>query len=169
MLPNPPKPGRPSLGSGKRVRLSMTLKPGLVTQIEAQAAKHGLSASRLAERLIEDGLRAQGREQALWEARLGVDAEQVTALCQALGLKRLALFGSALTERFGAESDVDLLVEFKPGVVKTLLDRGRVQMEFEKLFKRRVDLAELRFIGNPIRRKSIMAEQVEIYGAPSRP
>jgi len=90
----------------------------------------------------------------------------VTALCRALGLKRLALFGSALTERFGAESDVDLLVEFKPGVVKTLLDRGRVQMEFEKLFKRRVDLVELRFIANPIRRQVIMKEQLELYPGP---
>ncbi len=159
------KPGRPSLGSGKRVRLSMTLRPGLVGQMEALAAKEGVSASRLAESLIEQGLHARGRGQALWEARLGVEAEQVAALCRALGLKRLALFGSALTGRFGAGSDVDLLVEFKPGVVKTLLDRGRIQMEFEKLFKRRVDLAELRLIDNPIRRQSIVAEQEEIYAA----
>jgi len=143
----------------------MTLKPQLVAQIEAQAAKEGFSASRMAERLLEDGLRAKMRQARLWEARLGVDAEQVAALCQGLGLKRLALFGSALTERFNAESDVDLLAEFKPGAVTTLLDRGRIQMEFERLFKRKVDLAELRLIDNPIRRQAIVAEQEEIYAA----
>ncbi|GEM_PF-300768 len=165
MTPKPSKPGRPSLGRAKRVRLSMTLKPQLVAQIGAQAVREGLSASRMAEQLLEEGLRARGRQRAMWELRLGVDAEQVAALCRGLGLKRLALFGSALGERFSAESDVDLLVEFKPGVVKTLFDRGRVQMEFEKLFRRRVDLAELRLIDNPIRRESIVAEQEEIYAA----
>jgi predicted nucleotidyltransferase len=160
-----PQLGRPSLGLAKRVRLSMTFKPSLVAQIAAQAAQEGLSASRLAEQLLEDGLRAKTREASVWEARLGVEAEQVSALCQGLGLKRLALFGSALTGRFKAGSDVDLLVEFKPGVVKTLLDRGRIQMEFEKLFKRKVDLAELRLIDNPIRRQAIVAEQEEIYAA----
>ena len=160
-----PQPGRPALGSAKRVRLSMTLKPALVARLEQRAAREGVSSSRLVESLVESGLGAGARAASLWEARLGVEAERVAALCRALGLKRLALFGSALTERFGPHSDVDLLVEFKAGVVRTLLDRGRVQMEFERLFGRRVDLAELRLIDNPVRRREIAASQVEVYAA----
>jgi predicted nucleotidyltransferase len=159
------KPGRPSLGSAKRVRLSMTLKPEVVASIEKRAAGAGISTSRLVETMIEEGLRSAHRKRSLWQARLGVDAEQIKALCRALGVSRLALFGSALTDRFRAESDVDLLVEFMPGVVTTLLDRGRIQMEFEKLFGRKVDLAELRLIDNPIRRREISATQKEIYAA----
>jgi uncharacterized protein len=158
-------PGRPSLGSAKRVRLSMTLKPKLVAAIEKRASASGISASRLVENLIEEGLRSAGQKRDLWQARLGVDAEQIKALCRGLGVSRLALFGSALTDRFRAESDVDLLVEFVPGAVTTLLDRGRIQMEFEKLFGRKVDLAELRLIDNPIRRREISANQKEIYAA----
>ena len=159
------KPGRPALGSAKRVRLSMTLKPDVVARIEKRAIRDGVSASRLVEQLIEAGLYRGALKANLWQARLGVESEQVAALCRAVGVGRLGLFGSALTESFGAQSDVDLLVEFKKGAVQTLLDRGRIQMEFEKLFGRSVDLAELRLIDNPIRRREIMATQQEIYAA----
>jgi uncharacterized protein len=98
-------------------------------------------------------------------ARLGVDADQIASLCRSLGVSRLALFGSVLTDRFRAESDIDLLVEFVPDAVTTLLDRGRIQMEFEELFGRKVDLAELRLIENPIRRREISAHHVEIYAS----
>ncbi|HTB21098.1 MAG TPA: hypothetical protein VK914_00160 [bacterium] len=47
-----------------------------------------------------------------------------------------------LTDRFSPDSDVALLVEFLPGTVRTLFDKGRIQMDFEGLFKRKVDWAE---------------------------
>lgn len=159
------KPGRPALGNAKRLRLSMTLKPDLVARLESRAAVAGVSSSRFVETLLEAGLEAKAVKRSLRQARLGVDDAQVAALCRALGVKRLALFGSALKDDFGPESDVDLLVEFKPGAVKTLFDRGRVQMEFERLFGRKVDLAELRLMDNPIRRQEIMAKKEEIYAA----
>jgi len=143
----------------------MTLKPKLVAAIEKQAARAGISASRLVENLIEEGLRPGGQKPGLWQARLGVDANQISSLCLSLGVRRLALFGSVLTDYFSAESDIDLLVEFVPDAVTTLLDRGRIQMEFEELFGRKVDLAELRLIENPIRRREILAHHVEIYAA----
>ena len=49
--------------------------------------------------------------------------------------------------------------------VRTLFDRGKVQIEFECLFGRKVDLAELRLIDNPIRKSEILAHQQEIYAA----
>jgi predicted nucleotidyltransferase len=143
----------------------VTLKPEIVERIEAKCVRAGVSTSRMAETLIEEGLRSLRRRETPWEARLGVTASQVAALCRALGVRRLALFGSALTDQFGGESDIDLLVEFGPGVVKTLLDRGRAQMEFEALFGRKVDLADLRLIDNPIRKNEIMGRQQEIYAA----
>lgn len=163
MRPTLSKPGRPRLGHAKRVRLSMTLKPALVDRLERRAAVDGVSASRLAETLLELGLGAAARAPQAWEARLGVESERVIALARALGLKRLALFGSALTDRFGPDSDVDLLVEFKPGAVRSLLDRGRIQMALERFFGRRVDLTELRLVGNPHRRREIAARQLEVY------
>ncbi len=159
------KVGRPALGAAKRRRLSMTLKPELVGRLETLAARQGLSTSRLAEGLLEQAVRQERVQTSLWEARLGVTQAQMAALCRALGIRRLALFGSVLTERFGSDSDVDLLVEFKSGVVRTLLDRGRVQMEFGELFGRPVDLVELRLIRNPLKRAEIERTREEIYAA----
>ena len=39
------------------------------------------------------------------------------AFCETHGVKRLAFFGSAITDQFRAESDVDVLLEFRPGCV----------------------------------------------------
>jgi uncharacterized protein len=115
--------------------------------------------------LTEEAFTSEMQKHGVWQACLGVDADQISSLCHSLGVKRLALFGSVLTDRFGSESDIDLLVEFVPGAVGTLLDRGRIQMDFEELFGRKVDLAELRLINNPIRRREILAHHMEIYAA----
>lgn len=43
-----------------------------------------------------------------------IDYDCIAAFCEANGIHRLALFGSVLTDRFGPESDIDVLVEFFP-------------------------------------------------------
>ena len=45
---------------------------------------------------------------------LSIPRDQLAAFCQDHGIKRLAIFGSALRQDFGPESDVDVLVEFEP-------------------------------------------------------
>ena len=42
--------------------------------------------------------------------------ERLEAFCRANGIRRLALFGSVLRDDFRPESDIDVLVEFLPGV-----------------------------------------------------
>lgn len=95
--------------------------------------------------------------------RLGVKLEQVVQLCRALGVKHLALFGSVLTNRFGPKSDVDVLVEFQTGAIKTLFDRGLVQIELEEFLGRHVDLTELRLVDNQISRRGILANSRKIF------
>ncbi len=46
--------------------------------------------------------------------RLTIDRERVVEFCRRNHLRRLVLFGSALREDFGPDSDVDVLVEFDP-------------------------------------------------------
>ena len=43
------------------------------------------------------------------------DSRALAAFCRQHGIRRLALFGSALRDDFGPESDVDILIEFEPG------------------------------------------------------
>ncbi|MGH2560629.1 MAG: nucleotidyltransferase family protein, partial [Thermomicrobiales bacterium] len=39
---------------------------------------------------------------------------EISAICQRYGVRELAVFGSAVRDDFGPESDIDLLVEFAP-------------------------------------------------------
>ena len=58
---------------------------------------------------------------------------------KALGVKKLGLFGSFVHEEQGAESDIDLLVEFEWGK-KTFDNFIQLSFFLEDLFKRRVEL-----------------------------
>ena len=49
-------------------------------------------------------------------SRLPIQRDQVAAFCERNGIRRLSLFGSVLRDDFGPGSDVDVLVEFAPGV-----------------------------------------------------
>ncbi len=64
---------------------------------------------------------------------------QIAKFCQAKGIRRLALFGSVLREDFRPDSDVDVLVEFLPGV-RVGLAFIRIQDELSALLGRSVDL-----------------------------
>jgi predicted nucleotidyltransferase len=69
-----------------------------------------------------------------------LDEEQIAAFCRQNGIIRLSLFGSILTDRFHADSDVDVLVEFAPDRRISLFDIGGMTGELSDLFGRWADL-----------------------------
>lgn len=74
-------------------------------------------------------------------AHLSIPKTELAAFCQQHGIKRLAVFGSALRDDFGPDSDIDLLVEFEPNRVPGLLDIAGMEMSLSELFSgRKVDL-----------------------------
>lgn len=72
-----------------------------------------------------------------------IDIGRIADLCRAAGVIRLYLFGSILTDRFGPESDIDLLVETDPLHPPGLLTLGGLQMDLSDLFGRTVHLTLL--------------------------
>lgn len=58
-------------------------------------------------------------------------------------VRRAWLFGSILTERFTAQSDIDLLIETDPIDPPGLFVLGGVQMNLSELFGRQVHLTML--------------------------
>lgn len=66
--------------------------------------------------------------------------EKVERFCQQNGIRRLSLFGSILTDRFRAESDVDLLVEFEEGRVPGFFGLAQMEIELTEMIGRKVDL-----------------------------
>ena len=74
-------------------------------------------------------------------SQLSIRRSELTEFCEAHGIRRLAIFGSALRSDFGPESDVDVLVEFAPGRTPGLLGLAGMEMELSTLFDgRKVDL-----------------------------
>ena len=79
--------------------------------------------------------------QSLPPPSLSVDPAALRAFCRQRGIRRLSLFGSRLKGTHGADSDVDLLVEFGPGSTPTLLDMADMEQELGALLGGlRVDL-----------------------------
>ena len=71
---------------------------------------------------------------------IAMNRDLVADFCRRHGMRRLALFGSALRDDFGPDSDVDVLVEFEQGAVVGLMDMGAMELELSELLGRKVDL-----------------------------
>ena len=73
--------------------------------------------------------------------------DEIAAFCLRHGVSRLSLFGSILREPtpeggygFRPSSDIDILVEFPPGRVPSLLGFAGMQIEISELLGREVQL-----------------------------
>jgi hypothetical protein len=77
----------------------------------------------------------------------------------------MAIFGSALRDDFGPESDIDLLVTFSEEARWSLFDWLEMIEELKKITGREIDLVDRESIRNPFRRRSILSRMEVIYGA----
>ena len=93
------------------------------------------------------------------DAVLGVVQRHADEL-RALGVRRLALFGSAARGEATADSDLDFVVELAPKTFDTYMD---TKLLLEKLFGRRVDLVLADTI-KPRLRPVILREAVHVAG-----
>ncbi len=94
--------------------------------------------------------------------------DDLREFCERWGVVELALFGSALRDELGPDSDVDILISFDHTARPTLLDMVRMEDELTELFGRPADLMERDAIeasGNHIRRKAILDSAETIYAA----
>lgn len=95
---------------------------------------------------------------------LVIDRPAVRAFCQRHHIARLALFGSALRNDFGPESDVDVLVEFESGHTPGL-EFVSMERELSSLLQnRRVDLVTPKFLNTRIR-EQVLREAEPLYVA----
>ena len=100
-------------------------------------------------------------------SQVAIPKDALAAFCRKHGIKRLSIFGSALREDFGPESDIDVLVEFEPGRIPGLFGVAGMESELSELFGRDVDLvtrSEVEESRNYIRRESILASTEVVYG-----
>ncbi len=70
-----------------------------------------------------------------------VPAADLREFCHRNGIRKLALFGSVLTERFSESSDIDVLVEFEPNERVGYIRMAAMERELSQLFGgKKVDL-----------------------------
>jgi predicted nucleotidyltransferase len=84
------------------------------------------------------------------QTHVRIPEEALAILCRHYHVRRLALFGSALREDFGPESDVDVLVEFVPGHTPGL-GFVRLQRALSDLLGHEVDLHTYRSLSRYFR------------------
>jgi uncharacterized protein len=89
---------------------------------------------------------------------------QIEEICVRNKVKRLVVFGSALTEDFGKSSDIDILLELET-VENGLIRYMNVKMELEELFQRPVDVLMPKAIGNRYMKANIYSNTRELYAA----
>lgn len=98
-------------------------------------------------------------------ANLQLDREALAEFCRKWRIRELSIFGSALREDFGPDSDLDFLVSFEPNApldIDSLLD---MKQELEARYARPVDLVEKEALRNPWRRYEILKNREVIYAA----
>ena len=97
--------------------------------------------------------------------RLKLHQKELKHFCQKWRVRELSLFGSALRNDFGPESDLDFLVSFEKDAPWSLFDIISMKDEMEKLFGRSVDIIEKEALRNPWRKREILNSREVIYAA----
>jgi len=89
---------------------------------------------------------------------------EIERICRALPIKRLGLFGSALTQDFSPDSDVDVLVVFDSDEKIDLFDKYfKLKEQLTKIFKRNIDLVIDKPFRNPVFRESVEKTRTVLY------
>lgn len=91
--------------------------------------------------------------------------DKLANLCKKHKVARMFVFGSAITDHFNNDSDIDLIVDFEGVDVYDYANNYfDLKSSLEAIFKRKVDLLEEKAIKNPYFKKAVDAKKVLIYG-----
>ena len=100
-------------------------------------------------------------------ASLNINAKVLQAFCQSHGIEKLSLFGSALRDDFGPESDLDFLVVFREGTRVSYFDLAAMEQELAQLLgtSLRVDLRTPQELSRYFRQEVIDSAEVQYDAA----
>ena len=92
-----------------------------------------------------------------------VSRRALGSLARAHRLRRIRLFGSAARGELSDDSDVDVIVEPRPGTALSTLDLVRIEAELERLFERHVDVVTAGGLREEVRDR-VERDAVPLYG-----
>lgn len=94
-----------------------------------------------------------------------LDRDAIRRAAERHGVAELAVFGSVVAGDFGAESDVDFLVDFLPDRLDPFEDFFSLRDDLREVLERDVDLVVKRSIRNPYFRESALSQAEILYAA----
>lgn len=97
------------------------------------------------------------------QSGLDIPTERIAEICRRYGIQEMAVFGSAARNDLRPDSDVDIMVEFFPGVVHGW-EYFHLEEELAEAFGRSVDIATKKWI-KPRIKPHILSEARVIYEA----
>ena len=96
------------------------------------------------------------------QERLNTDEDKIRTFCEKLGIRRLSLFGSVLTDQFGPQSDIDVLVDFLPDRVPGFFKLADVEAGLIELFgQRKIDLRTPQDLSRHFREKVVATAEFQ--------
>jgi predicted nucleotidyltransferase len=95
------------------------------------------------------------------KAKIDVPRDRIAAFCKKHHIRRLALFGSVLSDRFREGSDIDVLVEFEQGQIVGLLRMSGMERELSEMLGRPVDLRTPADLSRYFRDEVLAAAEVQ--------
>lgn len=99
------------------------------------------------------------------KTRISLPRDRIAEFCKRNRVRRLSLFGSALREDFGPDSDVDILVEFEPGTRIGLIRLSGLEIELGEIVGRKVDLNTAGFLSKYYRDQILTEADVQYDAA----
>lgn len=98
-------------------------------------------------------------------AQVHLDKDALAAFCRKWRIRELSVFGSALRDDFGPESDLDFLVSFEREADWDLWDLVTMREDLIAIAGRDVDMVVKEALRNPYRRKEILSNREVIHAA----
>ena len=90
--------------------------------------------------------------------------KDISKLCEIHKVKSLYAFGSVLTDKFDANSDIDLIVEFSNVSLEDYADNYfDLKFSLEEILKRPIDLLEEKAINNPYFKQAVNQKRQLVY------
>ena len=98
-------------------------------------------------------------------SRLPIPRDAIAAFCRKHGIRKFSLFGSVLRDDFGPDSDVDVVVEFRPDVRFGLFELVDMEDELSRILVRKADIHEFQAL-RPWMQKEVAGSQELVYESP---
>jgi predicted nucleotidyltransferase len=98
------------------------------------------------------------------QVAMNFSRSKISAFCRKNHIRKMSLFGSALTGKLRPDSDLDFLVEFDSGHIPGLIRLAGMEIELGRILGRKVDLRTSQDLSRYFREDVLRVAEVKYAG-----